>query len=263
MLELYHGITSVCAQKVRIALAERQIEPVEHILTLRGDQNDPEFLKINPNGAVPVLVHDGRPIIESSLILYYLDEAYPESSLMPASPLQRYQIRMFNRLIDDYIHTACTMLTFATSLRPAFSKMPPTFWQSEGQQTPAKRRESEGKQSALRLGLESEYVRDALWQYKRLLSLMSDALKKQEYLGGNEFSNAECAVIPYLLRLEMLHMDGIFRGIPTVQDWWSRVRARPSVQDATLGRLSDQDWTPYRTLSPDPWPQVRAIWESL
>ena len=263
MLELYHGITSVCAQKVRIALAEKSIEPVEHVMTLRGDQNSPEFLKINPNGAVPVLVDDGYPITESSLILYYLDEAYPEPPLMPASPLERYRIRMFNRLIDDYIHTACTMLTFATSLRPTFSRMPPAFWQSEGQQTSARRREAEGKLSALRLGLESEHVRDALWQYKRLLPSMSDALEKHSYLAGDDFSNAECAVIPYLLRLEMLHMDGILADFPSVQDWWSRVRARPSVQSATLERMSDEHWTPYRTLSPDPWPQVRAIWQSL
>jgi len=68
VLELYHNINSVCAQKVRIALLEKGQAAKEHLLTLRGDQNEPGYLKINPNGVVPTLVHDGRVIIESSLI---------------------------------------------------------------------------------------------------------------------------------------------------------------------------------------------------
>ena len=69
MLELYHSINSVCAQKVRIALEEKGQEAKDHILKLRGDQNEPAYLKLNPNGVVPTLIHDGQPIIKSSLIL--------------------------------------------------------------------------------------------------------------------------------------------------------------------------------------------------
>ena len=48
MLELYHGINSVCAQKVRIALKEKGREAKDHIMTLRGDQYEPAYLKLNP-----------------------------------------------------------------------------------------------------------------------------------------------------------------------------------------------------------------------
>ena len=58
MLELYHNINSVCAQKVRIALKEKGEDAKEHLLTLQGDQNDPAYMKLNPNGLVPKLVHD-------------------------------------------------------------------------------------------------------------------------------------------------------------------------------------------------------------
>jgi glutathione S-transferase len=80
VLEHYHNINSVCAQKVRIALREKRLEVKERLLTLRGDQHDPAYRKLNPNGVVPTLVHDGKPIIESSLILYYLDEAFPRTA---------------------------------------------------------------------------------------------------------------------------------------------------------------------------------------
>src|SRR5262245_17310539 len=47
VLKLYHNMNSVCAQKVRIALEEKGQEAEEHLLTLRGDQNEPAYLKLN------------------------------------------------------------------------------------------------------------------------------------------------------------------------------------------------------------------------
>ena len=123
MLELYHSINSVCAQKVRIALEEKGRQAKDHIMTLRGDQYEPAYLKLNPNSVVPTLVHDGEPIVESSLILYYIDDAFPEPSLMPKEPYQRHGVRMYNKLINEYVHNSCTILTFATAFRPAFLKM--------------------------------------------------------------------------------------------------------------------------------------------
>ena len=137
MLELYHNINSVCAQKVRIALEEKGQQAEEHVLTLRGDQNEPAYLKLNPSGVVPTLVHDGTPVVESSLILYYLDEVFPEPSLMPNHPRQRHRVRMYNKLIDEYVHNSCMILTFATAFRPAFLKMPPEAWQAENRQDAA------------------------------------------------------------------------------------------------------------------------------
>jgi glutathione S-transferase len=101
VLELYHNINSVCAQKVRIALKEKGQDAREHLLTLRGDQNEPAYLKLNPNGVVPTLVHDGTPVVESSLILYYLDEVFPDPPLMPKAPPLRFRVRMYNKLIDE------------------------------------------------------------------------------------------------------------------------------------------------------------------
>jgi glutathione S-transferase len=91
LLELYHNINSVCAQKIRIALKEKGLEAKDHIMTLRGVQYEPAYLRLNPNGVVPTLVHEGEPITESSLILYYIDDAFPEPPLMPKSPRWRHR----------------------------------------------------------------------------------------------------------------------------------------------------------------------------
>jgi glutathione S-transferase len=157
----YHNINSVCAQKVRIALEEKGQEANEHIMPLRGDQFDAGYRKLNPNAVVPTLVHDGEPIIESSLILYYIDEVFPEPPLMPKAPRQRFRVRMFSKLIDEYVHNSCTILTFATAFRPAFLKMAPEAWQAEISKAPIKRR-AEYKHSVIEKGLDSEFVADAL-----------------------------------------------------------------------------------------------------
>ena len=66
MLTLYHGRTSVCSLKTRLALAEKGVGFESKLLTLRGDQFDPAYMQLNPNAVVPTLVHDGRVIIEST-----------------------------------------------------------------------------------------------------------------------------------------------------------------------------------------------------
>ena len=54
MIELYHNDMSVCAQKVRLVLAEKKLEWTGHHLNLRaGDQHRPDYLKLNPKGVVP------------------------------------------------------------------------------------------------------------------------------------------------------------------------------------------------------------------
>jgi glutathione S-transferase len=258
MLELYHNINSVCAQKVRLALKEKGQEAKEHLLTLRGDQNDPEYLKLNPNGVVPTLVHDGRVIVESSLILYYLDDVFPEPALMPKAPAARHRVRLYNKLIDEYVHNSCTILTFATAFRPNFLKMPREQWMAEINKAPLKRR-AEYKRSVIEHGLDSEYAADAVAQHRKLLSWMAEDLKQGPYLAGDAFSLAECAVIPYILRLELLKLSGLWADYPAIADWWARMRERPSVQAAIFDRMRDSDWAPFKNLAPDPWPKVQTL----
>ena len=164
-------------QKVRIALLEKGQAAADHLLTLRGDQNEPGYLKLNPNGVVPTLVHDGRVIIESSLILYYIDDTFPDPPLMPKTPDLRHRVRLYNKLIDEYVHNACTILTFATAFRPRFLKMKREDWLAEINKAPLKRR-AEYKRSVIEHGLDSEFAVDAVHQHQKLISWMAYDLKR-------------------------------------------------------------------------------------
>jgi glutathione S-transferase len=258
VLDLYHNINSVCAQKVRIALYEKGLDATEHLLTLRGDQFDPAYLKLNPNGVVPTLVHDGNTIIESSLILYYLDEAFPAPPLMQKEPRLRHRVRLYNKLIDEYLHNACMILTFATAFRPNFLKLPHEAWLAEVNKSPLKRR-AEYKRSVIEHGLDSEFVSDAIDQHSKLFTWMNESLQSAPYLAGGEFSNADCAVIPYILRLELLKLRSMWDRHPAIGDWWARMRERPSVKATIFDRMTESDWAPFRDLAPDPWPKVQAL----
>ncbi|MGE3936059.1 MAG: glutathione S-transferase family protein, partial [Rhodospirillaceae bacterium] len=82
MLELYHSGTSVCAAKVRLALAEKQVAWTGHYLDiLVGEQFAPAYLKLNPKAVVPTLLHDGFVVRESTVINEYIDETFPATPL--------------------------------------------------------------------------------------------------------------------------------------------------------------------------------------
>jgi len=258
MLELYHSINSVCAQKVRVALAEKGLDCQEHLMTLQGDQFDPDYLKLNPNGVVPTLVHDGKPVIESSVILYYIDEVFPQHPLMPEDPHERATVRLFNKLIDEYVHTACMTLSFATAFRPRMLRMGEGEREAEFAKAPNQKR-SDIKRDVTAHGLQSHYVADAVGQHEKLLAAMEAALADGPYLAGRSYTLADIAVLPYLLRLELVRLQPMWDKRPRVADWWERIRARPSTQETVLKRMTAQDWAPFQAIEPDPWPQLQKL----
>jgi glutathione S-transferase len=257
MLELYHNINSVCAQKVRLALNEKRLECTEHLMTLRGDQFEPAYMKLNPNGVVPTLIHNGQPIIESSVILYYLDEAFPDRPLMPAAPLARARVRLFNKLIDD-VHNSCTILTFAMAFRPGLLQLSFEAREAAYARSPNKKR-VEFKRDVVAKGLESAFVKDALEQHDKLLARIEEATKIGPYLAGESYSLADVAAIPYVLRLDLLRLSRMWDERPCVAGWWRRMRERPSTQAAILRRMTEADAAPFKAIDPDPWPKVQAL----
>jgi glutathione S-transferase len=85
-LHLYHFVLSNCSQRVRLALEEKELEWTSHHMNLGQNEHvTPEYQAINPNGVVPTLVHDGQVVIESNDILIYLEEKFPEPSLVPSA----------------------------------------------------------------------------------------------------------------------------------------------------------------------------------
>ena len=106
MMKLYGYFRSGAAYRVRIALNMKGLAVEQISRHLRdGQQRDPEYLKINPQGLVPALVlEDGTILTQSLAIMEWLDETHPEPPLLPKHPIRRAKVRAFAQLIACDTH---------------------------------------------------------------------------------------------------------------------------------------------------------------
>ena len=117
-LTLYHSVESTCSQKVRFALCEKHLQWQEKNINLRkGEQFDPDYIKLNTKAVVPTLVHDDRVIRESTVIIEYLDDVFAEPALKPESPYERAMMRLFLKAFDEEVHPSVGILSYAIVLR--------------------------------------------------------------------------------------------------------------------------------------------------
>src|SRR5271170_2284248 len=122
---LYNAPQSTCSQRVRFVLNAKQLRFAEIKLDLlAGDQLKPEYLALNPNGVVPTLDHDGAVVIDSSVIIEYLDEIAPEPvKLTPEDPVLRARMRALMHFMDEMPAPAVRVPTFNLAFLPRFAAM--------------------------------------------------------------------------------------------------------------------------------------------
>ena len=119
MLALYHNDMSSCSQKVRICLAEKNLEWESRHLNLRaGEHQQDWYVKLNRRAVVPTLI-DGESVVpESNVINEYLDERFPDVPLGPRDPMGRARIRLWTKQLDEDVHDAClAILSFGIAFR--------------------------------------------------------------------------------------------------------------------------------------------------
>jgi glutathione S-transferase len=257
VFELYHGEISTCSQKVRITLAEKGQAWTSHHLDLRkAEQHRPEYLKLNPNGVVPTLIVDGVPIIESTVIIQYLDELFPEPPLRPTDPLGLANMRLWMKRLDEDIHPLTGILSSSIAFR---------FEEGHEAQiktmiNPAKRAR---KMESFLKGVESELFRKALAGYDKLLGDMETVIAAEGYLAGGVYSLADISYIAYAARLHHLGLQGLFEGRPGLQNWYETITARPAVKAAIDDFAPDHSLELMSTHGAESWPRIKTILEEL
>ncbi len=233
MLKLYHGTTSVCSAKVRIGLAECGLDWTGQILDLgKGEQTADWYLELNPKGVVPTLVNDGLEVVESSVILEYVDALGAGTRLMPQEAGARARAGMWLAECID-IHAAINTMTFATSKRAQMlaSKTPEQIEASVARITsPAN---SAKRRDILDKGMASSYADAAFFTLRLMFDRMSRALEQGPWLLGDAYSIADASIIAYVDRLDRLGLAGLWESrTPLVKDWLEASRARPSYKVA-------------------------------
>ena len=227
-LKLYHHDASTCSQKVRICLAEKGVKWIGHHVDLtQGENLEADFLAINPNGVVPAFVHDGTPIIESTVMCEYVDEVWTDGAgLTPEDPKKRAEMRSWLRYIDEVPSMAVRVPTFQNLLIDRFKAMSEDEY-AEFRDSNTLRRDFFMRLN--RTGFSDEEYENSLLQLRATIERMEAALAQNgPWIIGVQFTIADICMAPLFQRMEDLGMSNMWDDAHHVADWFDAVKARPS-----------------------------------
>ena len=191
MITLYDYLPSQNAYKVRLLLSHLGLPWRTEIVSIfEGRGQDPDYLRINPTGAVPAIrTEDGKVLAESLAILTFLAEG---TCYLPQDPYERARALQWMSFENDYLQNSIG------SLR---------FWKLTGKQRP------------------SELVEGKTATALRCLRILDEALARAEFLVGGRYTIADMACFAYTHLAEDAGLP--LRDYPHVLAWIGRVRAQP------------------------------------
>ena len=196
MIELYYAPPSIYGRKVLAVLDEKGLDyEIKKMSFVTRDQQNEAYLKLNPNGEIPTLVDEGFVVYESTAIIEYLNDEYPEPPLMPEDSAGRARVRM----VEDY----CDLHFYPDVVKCFIKKV-----------------------------LKHEELTDAdkapLSQH---LKRIENYLGKQDYAAG-KFSLADCAVMPAFVSLEAFGLQNLIAASKALQTYTGRLKQRPGYKGA-------------------------------
>ena len=246
MIELYYFENSICSDRAVMTLAEKGVTDwvPHHIHLFKGEQFDPEYLKLNPKAQVPTLVHDGEVIRESSVIADYLDDLYPEPPLKPKSRPAIAQMQEWIKEADEAGYEGVAALSFIAVFRAKLLAMPDAerdaYWAG---QTVLER--TQRQQSCVFDGYRSPYALRAIAAWERAFAKIDKTLADgRPWLMGEQFTLADLNLAPFVARLDGLQLvEPWLEDRPHGKKWWRAIQARPSYDQAQVGPTSEESET--------------------
>jgi glutathione S-transferase len=198
MNRLFHVALSPFCRKVRLVLAEKKIE-VELVET-RYWERDPDFLRRNPAGKVPVLRMGDMVLSESSAICEYLEEAHPEPALLPRGADQRFEVRRLVGWFDDKFHREVTEnLVYERVTKKMMGLGYP----------------------------DSQKVKAGGKNIKFHLDYMTFLLERRSWLAGGQMTLADFTAAAHLSALDYIS-DVDWNRSAVVKDWYAKIKSRPA-----------------------------------
>jgi glutathione S-transferase len=226
---LYNAPQSTCSQRVRFVLNAKRLGYHEKKLDLfSGDQLKPDYLALNPNGVVPTLVHDGNTVIDSSVIMEYLEEVFPAGrSMVPGDAAERARMRSLMRFIDEVPTPAVRIPSYNLAFLPHYKAMTEEEFQALADSKPLRR---EFLLKMGRTGFSDADMNEALDRLRRAIARMDGELERTggPWLLGERFSLADIAIMPVLIRMADIRLGATWADRPAVQRWLDLIRADPA-----------------------------------
>lgn len=228
-ITLYNAPQSTCSQRVRFLLNAKRM-PFDEVKLdlLAGDQLKPDYLKLNPNGVVPTLDHDGTVVVDSSVIIEYLDEVAPgPESFTPRDAGKRAEMRSLMRFIDEMPAGAVRVPTFNLAFLPRFQAMSEEEFLAFAESKPLR------KEFMLRMGqtgFPQKDMDESLDRMRRTYERMELAIEKSggPWLLGKEMTLADISLMPALVRMDDLGLADMWQDKSAVARWYQAIRAHPA-----------------------------------
>ncbi|KAJ3669979.1 hypothetical protein LUZ60_010303 [Juncus effusus] len=186
-------------QRVRIALKEKRINFEYKEEEKLVEKKSELLLEMNPvYKKIPVLIHEGKPVCESLIILQYLEEAWPDKTpLLPSDPYQKAQARFWVDFVDKKVYSCGTRV-----------------WKSKGEAQEAAKKE-----------------------LIEILQILETELGDNKYFGGDTFNYVDVALIPlttWFYGYETFGNFKIMEVIPNINSWIKRCMERDSVKTSLV-----------------------------
>ncbi|XP_009418991.2 glutathione S-transferase U19-like [Musa acuminata AAA Group] len=183
-------------QRCRIALAEKGVEYEYREENIRGDKS-PLLLESNPvYKKIPVLIHDGKPVCESLIIVLYIDEAWPDRApLLPADHYARAQARFWADFVDKKVCESALNL-----------------WKLKGEAQEAAKED-----------------------FIEILRLLECELGDKKYFGGDVFGFVDIVLVPFttwFYSCETYAGFSVEEAVPKLVAWSKRCLERESVANS-------------------------------
>ncbi len=228
MLELYHSGHTTCSKQVRQCLNEKGIPYESRYIELwRYENLSPDYLKLNPFGVVPTLVHDGKPVVNSFCIMEYIEDVFPDRPLRPADPALRAKSRLWCWLADE-VHPSMADATYNANMSERARRMDRATLDKVLATMPVpERRARLARVSGA--GFSAVEIAHAFDRLEFFFGRLETDLGKGPWICGENFSLGDVSVLAIVDRVRELKPEMV-AGHPGVAAWHARMFERPAVK---------------------------------
>ena len=229
----YHAQPAANSLKSMIPLFEKGLKFESVYVDLhKFQQHEDWFLKINPEGQVPVLDHDGDIITHTTVINEYLEDAFPEIPLRPLDPFGKARMRYWNKFVDEHVMSFVSIHGWHRMVSVIARGVESGEFEKMMERVPLPEQRKKWKQA--RSGYDQKDLDHATVKIEAAVDKVNEQLKKSQWIAGDDYTLADINFFAHcgMMVERMFPEMDIPKRAPELVKWRDRVLARPAVKEA-------------------------------